>query len=308
MSVKNFGAFQRVDEVNEKAKEIEDIIKCNIHPGFYNIIIYFSTFPDIVDWGILKEKLPSILDSKAQKTSILNGGCNIYKIFKDRNEVNSIDLPGIDGLLSPEATSYIFELDTKLFEYDEQNLREKLDDACVNLAKHRKSKSENSLNIVFLRIPKEIPIETCDLWVEKYLEKDKASNISGIILYQPMVISLDKDTNALAHCYKIRLNPNIEQMIDLEEFRLDLEFVVGVPCSSTPPFMIITDKGNLICNDTEYYKRQSGHLYLSQSNDQVYIKIVGDIIVESTNAEAILRQSGLNINNLLPATNDLFLL
>ena len=168
LSVKNYGLFSRVEEFVEKSGAIKELIKQDIQKGCNTVFIINDTsFPGPLEWRSLQEKLPGLLNSDSKKTvdgewSIpLEGGWSISVKYATGNEPDSITNIALPGPICTEMESYILFLYTKLHKNDLPTLFEKIfDKACQNFEYHGED-DQNSINIVFLRVPREIDLGSC---------------------------------------------------------------------------------------------------------------------------------------------------
>jgi hypothetical protein len=104
ISVKNYGLFKRVEEFGEKSKQIRELIKQSIQNGCNTVfVINDKSFPDILDWRLLRENLPQLLNSDSKETvdgkwSIpVDGGWSIlvkYATGKESDSMKNTSLPG----------------------------------------------------------------------------------------------------------------------------------------------------------------------------------------------------------------------
>jgi len=69
--------------------------------------------------------------------------------------------------------------------------------------------------------------------------------------------------------------------------------------------MFVTGKNNIVSDDIEHYKYQSGHIYYQPTNGNHNPKMVNGILMESCRP---LTENGKKKLMLLPESNDLLLL
>jgi len=182
LSVKNYNSFDtRVKEFAEKSKQIKELIKQNIQNGCNTVyIINDKSFPDVLAWRSLRENLPHLLNMDSKKTYndkwaiSVDGGWSVFVKYATGNEPDSMKNTSLLGPLCPAKGSYIFYIFTKLHENDLNTLFEKIfDKACENFEKIGEN-DEESINIVFLMVPREISLETCKLRCTDYFRKFKS--------------------------------------------------------------------------------------------------------------------------------------
>jgi hypothetical protein len=294
--VKNFGIFQRAEDIRRKSNEIEEVIKSNIENGMYSIwILNEDVYPDILEWGTMRDHLPTILkpNSKSMKYSEkIKDGWNIWINYAESPS------PFNEWEIFPEIPSYIFTVNTRLHPNDEQNLKDKLEEGCDNLNDHGEA---GSINLIFIRIPEEMPLELCATWSQDYLESTD-SCVSMVILYQPIVVEVAHLKSGLAHCCKYVLRSADVKKLNSND--LELQFTVGRKCTGTPPIEIRVGDKKIRCSDTKHYHYQSGHIYLKPDKQYHHVEIIAGILAESFDLSGT--KSDLKLK--LPANNKLILL
>jgi hypothetical protein len=314
LSIKNYGLFRRVEEFVEKSKIIKELITQNFQKGCNTVfIINDKSFPSLLDWSSLQKDLPKVLNSDSKKTvdgewSIpLEGGWSISVKYATRNEKDSMRNIAMPGPICSEKESYILFLFTVLHQNDLKNLFQKIfDDACENLENHGKD-DPNSINIVFLRVPREIDLESCKKASIDYFKGNGNSKVSGIFLYQPEFAGSrngEFSGEILAHCYEFIINPSKEEILNSERIKLIPKFRIGRWNKGSAPIMFVTGKNNIISEDTEYYKYQSGHIYYQPTKDKYNPEMINGILMEPCKYLTGLKKRRM----LLPESNDLLLL
>jgi len=315
VSIKNYNLFKRIEEFVEKSKLIEELIKQNLQKGCNTVfIINDKSFPSLLDWSSLRENLPKLLNLDSKKTvddpwSIpLEGGWSISVKYATGNEPESMWNTDLPGHICAEKESYILFLFTKLHKNDLTNLFEKIfDEACENFENHGKD-DPKSINIVFLRVPREIDLGSCKKASIDYFRGNENSKVSGIFLYQPEFAGSRKGEfsgESLAYCYEFIINPLKEKLLNSERIKLIPKFIVGIWNRGSVPIMFVTGKNNIISGDIEYYKYQSGHIYYQPTKDKHNSKMVNGILMEPCKSLAEIDKKNRMI---LPENSDLLLL
>ncbi|MHB8118571.1 MAG: hypothetical protein ACYDHX_07600 [Methanothrix sp.] len=315
ISIKNYGLFGRVEGFVEKSKVIKELIKQNLQKGCNTVfIINDKSFPSLLDWRSLQENLPKLLNSDSKKTvdgdwSIpLEDGWSISVKYATGNEPDSMRNIALPGPICSDKESYILFLFTKLHQNDLTNLFEKIfDEACENFENHGKD-DPKSINIVFLRVPREIDLGSCKKASIDYYKRNGNSKVSGIFLYQPEFAGSRKDEfsgESLAHCYEFIINPHMGEILNSRRIKLIPKFIVGIWNKGSTPIMFVTGKNNIISGDTEYYKYQSGHIYYQPTKDKHNQKMVNGILMGPCGS---LTEIDKQRRMLLPESNDLLLL
>jgi len=245
ISIKNYGLFSRVEEFVEKSKIIKELIKQNLKNGCNTIfIINDKSFPSLLDWRSLQENLPTLLNSDSKKTvdsnwSVpLKGGWSVSVKYSTGNEQDSIRNDAIPGPMCTDKKSYILFLFTKLHQNDLKTLLEKIfDKACEDFENHGKD-DPKSINIVFLRVPREIDLGSCKRASIDYFKRKGDSKVSGIFLYQPEFAGTIKGEfrgESLAHCYEFIINPHKSEILNLGRIKFNPKFIVGIWSQTAHP-------------------------------------------------------------------------
>ena len=214
----------------------------------------------------------------------------------------------IPGPICSEKESYILFLFTKLHQNDLTNLSEKIfDEACENFENHGKDDSK-SINIVFLRVPREIDLRSCKKASIDYFKGNGNSKVSGIFLYQPEFAGSrngEFSGESLAHCYEFIINSHKGEILKSGRIKLIPKFTVGIRNKGSAPIMFVTGKNNIISEDTEYYKYQAGHIYYQPTKDKHNPEMVNGTLMEPCRS---LTGIDKKMQMLLPESNDLLLL
>lgn len=316
ISIKNYGFIKRVEEFVEKSEEIKELIKQNIQKGCNTVfVINDKSFPDVLEWRSLRENLPQLINSDSKKTvdgewSLpVEGGWSIFVKYATGNEQDSLRNVAIPGPICPEMASYILFLFTKLHKNDLTTLFEKiLDEACQNLEDYGKI-DQKSINIVFLRVPREIDLGSCKQVIIDYFNEKENSKVSGIFLHQPGFASIGAfGSEGLTHCYELIMNPSKNNIINLENIKLIPKFTVGSLNEGSAPIMFVTGINNIISKDTEYFKYQSGHIFYRPTKDKYYPKMVNGVLMEPCDSLTSIDKKSIIRRKLLPESDNLVLL
>ena len=307
--------FRRVEEFVEKSKIIKELIKQYSLKGCNTVfIINDKSFPNLLDWSLLQENLLKLLNSDSKKAVDgewlipLEGGWSISVKYATGNEQDSMRNIALPGPICSEKKSYILFLFTKTHQNDLKNLFEKIfDEACENFENHGKD-DPKLINIVFVRVPREIDLGSCKKASIDYFKGNGNSKVSGIFLYQPEFAgsrNCEFSGESLAHCYEFIINPSKGEPLNSEGIKLIPKFIVGIWNKGSAPIMFVTGKNNIISEDTEYYKYQSGHIYYQPTNDKYNPEIVNGILMEPCMS---LTEIDKKRRMLFPESNDLILL
>lgn len=302
ISIKTHGLFQRVEDFVEKSNYIEGLIKLNINKGCNTVFIINDTsYPDLLDWNSLQERLPSFLNSDSKE---IDGNWSIFVKYTKGDDPRSINNIVRDGPISPEMASYILFLTTKLHKNDLKNLFDKIDEACRNFEVYGEDDS-NSINIIFIRVPREIDLESCKVKIDHYFENKKRSKISGILLYQPEFVFVNSSGESLTHCYELIINPYKKYY---KNINIIPKFSFGLMNQGSVPIMFVTGINDIISKDIESYKYQSGHIFYRPSNEKEKLKIINGIFMEPLIFSMPIDEKGILRRQLLPESDALLLL
>jgi len=291
-------------------------IKQNLQKGCNTIfIINDKSFPSLLDWRSLQENLPKLLNSDSKKTvdsewsTPIEGGWSVSVKYTTGNEQDSMRNKAIPGPICSEKESYILFLFTKLHQNDLKTLLEKIfDKACEDFENHGKD-DPKSINIVFLRVPREINLGSCKRASIDYFKRNENSKVSGIFLNQPEFAGSIKGEfrkESLTHCYEFIINPHKRELFNSGRIKLVPKFIVGIQNKGSTPIMFVTGKNNIISEDTEYYKYQSGHIYYNSSNGKHYSEMVKGVLMEPFRSLTEIDKKKRML--LFPESNDLLLL
>ena len=302
ISIKTYGLFQRVDEFVEKSKEIEGLIKQNINNGCNSVfIIDDRSHPNLLDWNSLQEVLPKLLISNSKK---IDDNWSIFVKYTTGNSPTIIKNIFREGSISPEMASYILFLITRLHKNDLKNLFDKIDDACINFEDHGEDNSD-AVNIIFVRVPREIDLESCKLKIDDYFEHKQSSKVSGIFLYQPEFVFVNSSGESLTHCYEFIINPNNKE---IKHINIIPKFLYGLTNKGSVPIMFVTGINDIMSKDVEYYKYQSGHIFYQPSNEKEKPMIINGILIEPLISSTPIDENSIIRRQLLPENDALLLL
>ncbi|MFA7356945.1 MAG: hypothetical protein WCY97_07675 [Methanothrix sp.] len=302
ISIKTHGLFQRTEDFAEKSKEVRSIIKHNIIDGCNSVfIVNDKSYPGILDWYCLQENLPSLLNSRAKK--IINGW-SIYVNYSPPMSQLQHEYLGIEGHISTKKPSYMLYLNTKIHQNDLETLVQKIDGACENLQKH--TKNSKSINIVLVRVPREIDLKSCKLRINDYFINRPQSTISGVFLHQPEFAFGDSKAESLVHCYEFIINPRGSELSN-DTINLIPKYIAGLWNQGSRPIMFVTDTSDIISNDIEYYKYSSGHIFYRPIKGNGKRRMINGILWEPDVPPKLDERDTIN-QMLLPESDELLLL
>lgn len=328
LSVKNLGKIMRSEEFQSKSKEIESIIAQHVKKGhLLNVSVvkdkkvrdarYDKLYPELHEWGCLRDDLPEILRSHPKPKSEsdyskkeLECGWTVFQ--KEAVEFSEPFLDkGIEGQVHNKKGSYNFLLFAPLHKFDPQTFFRKLEEQGIigkytdpdKLSELGLLENDKTLNAIFIRVPSYITLETCDNLIRDYFERDEnlSTQLSLIILYQPIVVGVSIWETTIAHCYRIVSRRERIKGLNFQGLNLGCLFAIGTMHKGTPPIKI----GNVIVtNDLDNYFYQSGNIYLQRKGDKIYKAFVEGMLVETLDKDS----NELDIGYPFPLSNNLLLI
>jgi hypothetical protein len=213
----------------------------------------------------------------------------------------------LPGSICSARASYILFINAKIHANDLTTLFGKIfDKACKNFEKNGKN-DQKSINVVFLRVPREIGLESCKLRSIDYFKKNGNSKVSGIFLHQPEFAAKGPgDKEGLTHCYELIINPNKKDI--MEKIKLTPKFVVGVWNKGSALIAFINGQENIISKDTEYFIYQSGHIFYQPTEDKHDIEMEKGILKEPCDPSMKIDERSIMRRELILIHDDLLLL
>jgi hypothetical protein len=319
ISIKNYGNFGKSEDFVNKAKEIKELVKENIHNGCNSVCVFNESLPDVLGWRSLRENLPGLINSDSKTEDgrwaiSLDGGWDVMVRYATRSDLYlPRDTP---GRICPVGSSYILLIQARIAENDLEVIDEYnsgtlfgkiFDDACYNLEVHGNN-DPKSINIIFLKVPREINLESIKQRCISYFKVNETSKLSGILLYQPEFAADINNRESLAHFFELITNPSKGEIVDSKMAELIPKFITGKWIKGSAPIMLDRGTvGGVISNDIDLMY-QSGHIYCHSVNDKCFHGQINGILFEP----CIHSNSNINrriqMQALLPENKDLILL
>lgn len=125
--------------------------------------------------------------------------------------------------------SYTLIMSSQFHKNEEKNLFDKLEEACVNLAKHETVESVDEKNFIIIHLPSIADRKNCEKWVKDYFDMFPDKPISCVILLQPMVATdpVKKGTYISMGISFIHRDQLMKDFSDI--LPLQFTFPIGIP-------------------------------------------------------------------------------
>ncbi|MDO9000996.1 MAG: hypothetical protein Q7W45_14610 [Bacteroidota bacterium] len=258
ISLKNYGISAHQKDFIKNSEQIELLIKQLLSkhnlPPLQVLIESPENYPVQKDWNNLKKYLPTLFErfkkNKEDRTMII-----------DRSWVILLpDLGNRGQAFHKIQKSYTLIITSKYHKNEENNLFDKLNDACHNLTKHSNIETKDIINFVFIHLPTSASIKNCTTWVENYFRDYPNKPISGVILYQPCVASdfLNQKT-FISHCFSIKIKADkfLEWNNNLKQ--IDFGIPVGIIANEPATLKLIVDDSMSVSIDDRYIYQRGNH-------------------------------------------------
>ncbi|MBF0181915.1 MAG: hypothetical protein HQM03_18005 [Magnetococcales bacterium] len=260
LSIKNHGYSYHHEEFRRRSRTFEIKLREGMKPRkFYwlQVFIEFNNgYPNPGDWANLERYFPSFLDE--YKGDVAHSRCGEWSIsLSDRKS------PG--DLFHTRYNSYTFVVTSSFHKNENQNLISKLDQASNNLEKHGPHETQDSINMVYFRVPQDVSLENCISWGKQYFCEKHNSPISGVLFYQPSVVYSD-GKHFIAHYSLPVISDNFIKWKARSGAIPAMSFPVGVVCNQLPANHL-TDGKALLSIIKEKYLYQSGKHFMEVSPD-----------------------------------------
>lgn len=220
LSLKNFSLSVHHRDFLRESEKINDAIEkylaaFNAQP--VEIIISSKVgYPSASDWKLLMEKLPNILAgvNTIPEGRMASGDVGNWGIIERK-----LVIPG--KTFAPNPKSYTCIISSPFHKNESKNLYDKVEEACANLVQHSKTETGDQKNLVMVHLPRAASRKNCEQWAKDYLQMYPEKPISGILIYQPLVITNDeKKTSYLSHgfspVYRESLSQDLKQPIQIQ--------------------------------------------------------------------------------------------
>lgn len=255
ISVKNFGQSVKDREFISQFESLEKIIKGNIDMNvpIQVMIIRRAGYPSLSDWAELMRKLPYLVkDPNNLHCPVCGWDVKTRHITEDLIK----DYTGSSkAKIYTKEKSYTLFVTSPFYKNEDQNMRDKLEEACLSLTKKGAIETDKSRNWLFIHLPEYVPYDNYVDWCNRFFNDNPTAPISDIVLFQPIYATdPKKDVSFLAIRQKVITRPTGLALTD----KLKLEIPVGIP---------IDAKSNSIFNEDidilkHHYMKQSGQIYI----------------------------------------------
>ena len=257
-SLKYFSFSENHKLFLKNCEEIHLLIYSTIKTLKINNIAIFvrkhKKYPSSEDWSNLKSILVDGLKKfKNQTISFNNEMWEVILSYLSEERNN----------LHESYTSHTVCIISPYHKNEQSNFNSKIEDAILNLKEHRNFENENTINALFINLPRTVSMNQCDEWLDEYFKQVQEDPISSIILYQPSVNFLYKEKQTyLQHCVHITNNDNFLKWTENDKRNnVELWFLTGIGIASPhSEKLLINDK---LVNLDNSYCYQQGDLYIN---------------------------------------------
>ena len=212
-----------------------------------------NQYPMALDWKLLMSKLPKII-SQFQGQPI---SCNI-------DEKWYISMADLKEPLDPGFISYTIVVSSRYHDNEKLNLFSKMDEAAANLKEHT-SDDNNVVSLIYFRLPLTASAKNCMKWAEDYFRNDSDKLISGVLFYQPAIVSDFEGKSMISHHVHAVFSKYYYGWLGRHSNnKLFFSFPVGIVLQE-PSEMILTNGKEKIVSVNDRYIFQSGEHYQSAS-------------------------------------------
>jgi len=261
LSIKNYNLSAHHKAFLGRCKEFEGFIENLMKElKIFNIQVMIDSlagYPTTKQWKILEERIPGILalfDGTSRSYTINDDWVVFTKRIEDEQEFR------------PEYVSYIIIIISPYHKNEHDNLYSKFQSACSNLVQAKICESEDNINCILMHIPDTVSVDKCIEWTNIYYKDFPNDPISGVVFYQPTVVSdVEANTSHVHHCVAYAVRERFDAFSG-KHGDITMQFPVGTHGSKSSNLQFTNEKGeNLIVNDR--YIFQSGELFYRMLRD-----------------------------------------
>lgn len=270
ISIKNYSISKHHESFLKEANLINDLTQKYLQdfnsPPIELIISKKTNYPSSGDWQQLKENFHGVfIEYNKIGNNFIRVEIGDWSIIVQRLGKKS-------EVYSKIKKSYSLILSSQFHTNEEKNLFDKLEEACANIVKHGGNETIDEKNLIVIHLPKIASRENCQKWVKDYFEQYPEKPISGVILYQPLVVS-NKDGNGTYISNGVSIICREKFIKDFESFfPLDLTFPIGKPEGVFPqPKIFIQETATTafeIVMNNSYVFQQGHHFYDAQAKGE----------------------------------------
>lgn len=194
LSIKNYSISKHQQSFMSYCEELDSVVRNSIaqfdSPPLEIFINKKNGYTSAGDWQQLIENLAgAFLEYNKIGKHFISVTIGDWSILLQR-------LVEKNEAFSKVKKSYTLIVSSLFHKNEEKNLFDKLEEACVNLAKHEAVETGDKKNFIIIHLPAIADRKSCEQWVRDYFDQFPNKPISCVILLQPMVAtSQDKNGN-----------------------------------------------------------------------------------------------------------------
>jgi hypothetical protein len=197
ISLKRYGMSQHQAEVNRRAAalraDLAITLKSSAAVDGLSIVVLASAHPAASDWDQLRQVLR---DPRAPLATPHTRSGGIWQVI-------SGPLQHEDAPLIERGGSLVLQVLVPFHRNEADNLRDKLLDACRNLAKHAVAETPLATNVVYVHVPASASMIDCATWVQEWFTEFPNKPVSAVLLYQPAVTRTPDNQSFIYHGFQI---------------------------------------------------------------------------------------------------------
>ena len=231
---------------------------------------------------LIFQKYPETPTEKSRIVKQLKLAIDEYELYGTRKPRPSIEDPMIIirpirgfSLSNSKTSSKIIAI-SPMHRNEYKNLRDKLDEACMNIRKHAPERNPNTKNCIMVHIHENADIDSYQEDMQQYIDDnsdDKDFPIDYIILYQALIACDRKGEYSIYHILRSAMNKRGLKKVGIEKVSLpNITFFVGKREAETFKNILFAGETELF-NLNNVYLYQKGDIfekYQNNSDDSVF--------------------------------------
>lgn len=258
LSMKNFGISRSQKDFNSELHKIRNILIEEMEKQSKNGIqceIVFDEYPSFSMYKKISDTLKNLVYQYNEKM-----------IEENVDNQVTIKLRQLPYKYNLKGKSYLVLASSPEHKNEFANLRDKLEEACVNLSKNKKEKEE--INGIWIHLHENANIIKCQEYVQKYIN-NKDCPIDLVLLYQPSIARNLTDNNVhLHHTVLPAINMCYIKWYEMYKNRICLSFPIGLHSMGVAERKIFINNEKQEYDLSECYFYQRGDLYISNEDDE----------------------------------------
>jgi hypothetical protein len=305
-SLKRYGLSTHHRTFLEESNKVEKIIVEELENSSSNTIqVYIASvdkLPNSSDWHLLKIRISDIV--KNFKSAPIE-----FKLENKSWSIKVRPLINYNSIYHETKKSYTCIIASPFHKNEKENLFSKLDDACINLAKHS-SQNSKPCNFIYIHLPVTASVKSCCNWAKEYFDNFPNKPLAGIIFYQPSSVN-SRGSTLINHYIGLETSRKFEVWQGGNANHIiKLNFPVGI-CSETSP-VLVYHTGNRTQVLDNCYVFQSGNHYLKmvEREDGTYQRSLIELpsgIHMHTICKPPNSQHEIQISGVFPPTDELLI-